>query len=152
LAEAISRDLNLQMLAVLGPKNLLSMPFDNFIRTVNSCKVVFETWSEHIKEFMSVCREVSRKRSEKFLPIKVNAAHLTLEQRISFILNFRKQHEQLVRTIEKVAKNENKFELEQDQDLGLTDIGASQQIDSAMDYFKNVSILNLSAGIPYIDV
>jgi dynein heavy chain 1 len=35
-------------------------------------------WGDLIKEFTNVTREVTRKRSEKFIPIKVQPAHAKL--------------------------------------------------------------------------
>ncbi|KAH8825148.1 dynein heavy chain, N-terminal region 1-domain-containing protein [Flagelloscypha sp. PMI_526] len=55
------------------------------------CKV----WEEQIKEFTNVAREVTRKRSEKFIPIKVQPAHAKLQERIRYLREWRKQHEQL---------------------------------------------------------
>lgn len=38
---------------------------------------------------------MTRKRSEKFIQIKIVAAHQTLQERLSYLRGFRKQHEQL---------------------------------------------------------
>ncbi|KAJ2996812.1 hypothetical protein HDV02_006190 [Globomyces sp. JEL0801] len=140
LAEAISRDLNAQILKIFHGKKMLHIPYTEFVQITQSCQQVFETWEEQVKEFMSVAREVARKRAEKFLPIKVTSFHIALQERIEFIYSFRKQHEQLVKTIDKVIGTER----EGGQVLGISDFGASKEVDSALDFIKSIDILDLS--------
>ena len=52
-------------------------------------------WDDLIKEFRNVAREVARKRSEKFIPIKVIPEHGKLVERVRYLREWRKQHEQL---------------------------------------------------------
>lgn len=78
---------------------------------------VFAAWEENIKEFTNVAREgksanhhpiwarkpkterlvppVMRKRTEKFIAVKINSAHTKLQERVSYIRVFRRNHEQL---------------------------------------------------------
>jgi dynein heavy chain 1 len=104
--------------------------------------LIFDTWDECLKEFVSVCRDVSRKRSEKFIPVKVIAKHASLQERITYIHNFRQSHHQLVSTIEKVVSNDySKSSLD---DLGLANAAAIVQVNSAMDAIKSVNVLDVS--------
>jgi len=48
-----------------------------------------------MKGFTDVARELTRKRSEKFIPIKVVPAHDKLQERTRYLKEWRKQHEQL---------------------------------------------------------
>ncbi|CAG8595006.1 13150_t:CDS:1, partial [Ambispora gerdemannii] len=77
---------------------------------------VFRTWEEVIKEFTNVAREVTRKRSEKFIPIIIHAAHSKLQERVTFVRGFRKQHEQL-NSMEKV-----KLAYESVKDIDVLDV------------------------------
>ncbi|KAI0668593.1 dynein heavy chain [Trametes maxima] len=95
LVEAISRDFNDQLLRVLTSHRLLYTPYDTFERLLSQTMAIFRTWDDHIKEFTNVAREVTRKRSEKFIPIKVLPAHAKLQDRIRYLRDWRKQHEQL---------------------------------------------------------
>ncbi|CAG8710109.1 2000_t:CDS:1, partial [Acaulospora colombiana] len=56
---------------------------------------VFRAWDDYIKDFTNVAREVTRKRSEKFIPIKINPAHAKLVERARYLRDWRRQHEQL---------------------------------------------------------
>lgn len=60
-----------------------------------ACSAVFSAWDDSLKEFTNVAREVTRKRSEKFLPIKINPAHAALQERVTYLRGFRKQHHEL---------------------------------------------------------
>jgi len=56
---------------------------------------IFRTWDDLIKEFANVAREVTRKRSEKFIPIKVIHAHAKLQEQTRYLRDWRMQYEQL---------------------------------------------------------
>jgi len=56
---------------------------------------IFRTWDDLMKEFTNVAREVTRRRSEKFIPIKISPAHAKLQERCRYLRDWRKQHEQL---------------------------------------------------------
>lgn len=71
------------------------MEYSSFERAMSSCSAVFYAWDDSVKEFTNVAREVTRKRSEKFLPIKINPAHAKLQERVSYLRQFRKHHNQL---------------------------------------------------------
>ncbi|KAG5728970.1 Dynein heavy chain, cytoplasmic, partial [Termitomyces sp. T112] len=55
----------------------------------------FRTWDDLIKEFTIIAREAIKRRGERFIPIKVNPAHGKLQERIRYLRDWRKQHEQL---------------------------------------------------------
>jgi dynein heavy chain 1 len=93
--EAISRDLNEQLLRVLGSQRLMFMEYAAFERAMAACAAVFHAWDDSLKEFTNIAREVTRKRTEKFLPIKIIPAQAKLQERITYLRQFRKQHHQL---------------------------------------------------------
>ncbi|KAF8627873.1 hypothetical protein AX15_004203 [Amanita polypyramis BW_CC] len=95
LVEAISRDFNDQLLRVLTSHRLPYTPYDTFDRLLAQTMNVFRIWDENLKEFTNVAREVVRKRKERFLPIKVTSAHAKLQERVRYLREWRKQHEQL---------------------------------------------------------
>ena len=98
LVEAISKDLADQLLRVLGANKLMYASYPTFDAALSTTAAIFQTWDDLIKEFTNVAREVTRKRAEKFLPIKIAAYHVKegLQARIEYLRNFRKHHEQLV--------------------------------------------------------
>lgn len=62
---------------------------------MTACFRVFSAWDDSLKEFTNVAREVTRKRTEKFIPIKVEQRHEPLRERVKYFRDFRKMHEQL---------------------------------------------------------
>ena len=76
LVEAISKDFNDQLLRVLTSHRLLYTPYETFERLLEKTVATFRTWDDNVKEFTNVAREVQRKRSERFIPIKIIPAHL----------------------------------------------------------------------------
>src|ERR1700730_5871201 len=95
LVEAISRDFNDQLLRVLTSHRLPYTPYETFDRLLSQTMTIFRMWDDLIKEFTNVAREVTRKRSERFIPIKVVPAHAKLQERARYLKDWRKQHEQL---------------------------------------------------------
>ena len=102
LVEAISKDLNDQLLKVLGGSRVMMLGWPDFDALIGIVEDVFLVWDDQVKEFINLAREVTRKRSEKFLPIKINHFHIKLQERIDFVKTFRKQHQMLSETIERV--------------------------------------------------
>ncbi|CEH14594.1 dynein heavy chain cytosolic [Ceraceosorus bombacis] len=95
LVEAISRDVNDAVLKILGAQRVMYQDFSRFCDTMQGAGDVFATWDDVMREFVNIAREVTRKRSEKFMPIKINPAHAKLRERLNYLSAFRKTHEQL---------------------------------------------------------
>ena len=142
LVEAISKDFNDQMLKILQSHRLMYMEYESFERSMNLSDTCFRVWDEVLKEFTNVAREVTRKRSEKFLPIKINAAHWKLAERCSYLRNFRKQHEQL-RSMTTIRNSKGSNTVGTDK---LTDIDMEEEVKAAYDTLKNVNVLDISSG------
>ncbi|KAJ1982313.1 dynein heavy chain [Dimargaris xerosporica] len=160
LVEAISRDLNDQLLKVLGSRRLMSMDYGEFDRVTAGAEQVFATWDDQIKEFTNVAREVTRKRLEKFIPIKINPAHAALQERINFIRQFRLQHEQLHATIVKVMQSSATerslpaangdpavaMDVDSGESLGVvSDVDSIDEVKRAYESVKNIDVLDVSS-------
>lgn len=158
LVEAISRDLNDQLLKVLGSRRLMYMEYDDFEKTTAGAEAVFQTWDDLIKEFTNVARDVTRKRSEKFMPIKINAAHAKLQERVTFVRAFRKQHEQLHQTIVRVMTSPRAKKstvvvdgqvnsvMEEEESISISDINAVEEVKLAYESVKNIDVLDVTPG------
>ncbi|KAG6887387.1 hypothetical protein C0992_012466 [Termitomyces sp. T32_za158] len=93
--EAISRDFNDQLLRILTSHRLAYTPYETFDRLLAQTMNNFQTWDDLFKEFTSIARDAIKRRGEKFIPIKVNPAHAKLQERLRYLRDWRKQHEQL---------------------------------------------------------
>ncbi|CAG8442752.1 1825_t:CDS:10 [Diversispora eburnea] len=155
LVEAISRDLNDQLLKVLSVRRLMYMEYDEFEKIMSGAEEVFRTWDEMIKEFTNVARDVTRKRSDKFIPIKINPAHDKLQERVAFVRGFRKQHEQLYQTIIKVMaqpKGNTKIVVEGDDNviqkksdsISTNEIDSLEEVKLAYESVKDIDVLDVS--------
>lgn len=135
LVEAISRDVNEQLLKVLSGLHFMQLPFEEFTSFYGKWCQVFQVWDDQVKEFTTVARDMTRKRSEKFIPIKVSTAHTKLQERLDFLYSFRKQHEQLHSVFTKTLS------------LGDSNGQALDDINLAYERVKHVKVLDLSSGI-----
>ena len=138
LVEAISDDLKGKLIETLSKQRLLFIPFNEFMKLMDACESIFHSWDDHVKEFTTIAREMTRKRSEKFIPIKITAHHQKLRSRIDFVLSFRKQHEQfysifsqssLLEEVTSSAKN------------------ILENFDLAYLKFKDIRVLDLTLGM-----
>ncbi|KAF8588444.1 dynein heavy chain protein 2 [Ramaria rubella] len=136
LVEAISRDFNDQLLRVLTSLRLPYQPYETFERLLSQVHNIFRIWDELIKEFTNVAREVTRKRAEKFIPIKVNAAHQKLMERTRYLREWRKQHEQLA-----VMTGPTKG-LSMSKEVGGMDM--EEEVKEAYEAVKSIDVLDVS--------
>ena len=139
LVEAISRDFNDQLLRVLTSHRLLYTPYETFERLLSQTMAIFRTWDDHMKEFTNVAREVTRKRQEKFIPIKVIPAHAKLQDRIRYLRDWRKQHEQLA-----VMTGPTKGLGSVGTEMGGMDMEA--EVKEAYEVMKRIDALDVSTG------
>lgn len=147
LVEAISRDFADALLKVLGSHQLMYMEYASFERTMAAASAAFTTWDEQIKDFTNVAREVTRRRSEKFIAIKINPAHAPLKERCEYLRQFRKQHEQL-----RVMTGRDKGISAMGATVkasGISDIDMEDEVRAAYESVKNVDVLDTSLGASY---
>ncbi|KAK9242644.1 dynein heavy chain, N-terminal region 1-domain-containing protein [Lipomyces tetrasporus] len=107
LVEAISGDLDNQFHALLSGRRLMHLEYVEFQKVVSIAEDVFSTWDYQIKEFTNVAREVTRKRAEKFIPIRIRARHAASQERLGYLKSFRQAHEQLQATISTVLGSQS---------------------------------------------
>jgi len=139
LVEAISRDFNDQLLRILTSHRLLYTPYETFERLLTQTMNIFRTWDDLIKEFTNVAREVTRKRSEKFIPIKVQPPHAKLQERTRYLRDWRKQHEQLA-----VMTGPTKGLGGVGMEVGGMDM--EEEVKEAYEVMKRIDVLDVSMG------
>ncbi|EJD04236.1 cytoplasmic dynein heavy chain 1 [Fomitiporia mediterranea MF3/22] len=137
LVEAISRDFNDQLLRVLTSHRLAYQPYDTFERLMSQTMAIFRTWDDEIKDFTNVAREVTRKRSERFIPIKIQPAHAKLQERVRYLREWRKQHEQLA-----VMTGPTKGLGAIGKEVGGMDM--EEEVKEAYEVIKSIDILDVS--------
>ncbi|EGG11538.1 uncharacterized protein MELLADRAFT_46877 [Melampsora larici-populina 98AG31] len=138
LAEAISKDLTESLLKVLTSHRLMYTEYSTFSKIMAATASVCQTWEEQIKDFTTIARELTRKRNEKFIPIKINASHLELKERCEYLKGFRKQHEQLRIMTGRERRTEGT------QISGLMDLDMEEEVRAAYESVKNVEVLDTS--------
>ena len=140
LVEAISRDFNDQLLRVLTSHRLPYTPYETFDRLLTQAQAIFRTWDDLMKEFTNVAREVTRRRSEKFIPIKIQPAHGKLAERCRYLRDWRKQHEQLA-----VMTGPTKgLGGAGNKEMGGMDM--EEEVKEAYETIKGIDVLDVSTG------
>jgi len=131
------------------------MDYEDFEKVMSGAESVFVIWDEVIKEFTNVAREVMRKRVDKFIPIKINPVHNKLQERVAFVRNFRKQHEQLHQTIVKVmsqpkgitkiiVEGEGKVIQQEEEATSMNDVNSMEEIKLAYESVNDIDDLDVS--------
>jgi hypothetical protein len=139
LVEVISRDFNDQLLRILTSQRLPYTPYETFERLLSQTLNIFRTWDDQIKEFTNVARDVMRKRSERFMPIKINPAHAKLQERTGYLREWRKQHEQLA-----VMTGPTKGLGGIGMEIGGMDM--EEEVKEAYEVVKRIDVLDVSVG------
>lgn len=85
LVEAISRDLNTQLLKVLGTRKLMLVTYEEFEQIMSQCGGVFQVWDDEYDRFTGLLRDMSKKKREETLKFtwRANTAHKKLQERVS---------------------------------------------------------------------
>lgn len=148
LVEAISADLDVELHKKLSGRTLMHMDYPEFQAIMDVAEKIWRTWEEDVKEFTNVAREVTRRRNEKFIPIKIVPRHREMEERIRYVTTFRKNHEQLQRTIVNVLGTQSSLsDGSQTKEVIIEEIGdvdAVKEVKEAYDVLKDVDVLDVS--------
>ena len=106
LVEAISRDVSTQLLKVLGTRRLMYIPYEEFEKVMTQCSEVFTTWDDEYDKLQGLMRDIVKKKRDEHLKMvwRVNFSHKRLQERMSYMVKFRRQHEQLRTVIVRVLR------------------------------------------------
>jgi dynein heavy chain 1 len=150
LVEAISGDLDNQFHALLSGRRLMHLDYSEFQKVASVAEDVFSTWDYQIKEFTNVAREVTRKRAEKFIPIRIRARHAATQERLIYLKSFRQAHEQLQATISTVLGPPSASGVDSVHNAnGVKELGAVDVVtDLTESYYalRDVDVLDVSPG------
>ncbi|ETN45168.1 uncharacterized protein HMPREF1541_10045 [Cyphellophora europaea CBS 101466] len=152
LVEGISEDLNTQIHRVLRGKPLLSLNYEAFMEVVRLADAIWTTWDDAVREFTTVARELIRKRNTEFVPIKITPRHLQTQERLKYVRTFRRNHEQLARTIttvlgpksatESLSRPSSSDGVAILEEIG--DVDAVQEVADAYNAIRDVEVLDTS--------
>ncbi|KAF2861004.1 hypothetical protein K470DRAFT_257348 [Piedraia hortae CBS 480.64] len=145
LVEAISADLDKRLHDLLPGRALMHMPFDEFFNVISQVQEIWSYWDEDLKEFTNVARDATRRRSGKFIPIKITKRHDRTQDRLNYVLTFRENHEQLRKTIAHVLGPEDGVPEGTNQGPNdLDGVDAIQEISQAYLAVQDVDVLDIS--------
>lgn len=149
LVAAISADLDERIRALLNGKTLMHLDWSRFQGVMADVDSVFRSWDENAKEFTNVAREALRRRNEKFIAIKVQSRHVEIQERLSYVKNFRKNHEELQRTIVTVLGPSSLSAADADGTAAvivdeLGDVDAVEEVTEAYAALKDIDVLDVS--------
>lgn len=152
LVEAISADLEDVMHRLLPGSELVDLDYKDFKTLMTTADEIFKSWDAQIKDFTNIARETTRRRQERFIPIKVNPKHNELQARLKYIDNFRDNHEQLQKTIINVLgpRTTANGVPEETTTNGVAlveeigDVDAVEEVQQAWEALKNVDLLDVS--------
>lgn len=153
LVEAISGDLDTQIHSLLHGRTILHLDYREFRSLMKTCGAIWRTWDENLKEFTNVARESTRRRNEKFIPIKIAARHEKTQERLKYINTFRVNHEQLQKTIVNVLGPKTSPTGDTANGAGsdgaviveeIGDVDAVEEVAQAYAALKNVDVLDVS--------
>ncbi|KRX27972.1 Dynein heavy chain, cytoplasmic [Trichinella nelsoni] len=154
LIEAISRDLQIQMLKVLGMRRILQISFDEFDKVMTQAFEVFTCWDDEYEKLQALLRDLLKKKREEQLKLiwRIVPAHKKLQFRLEEIRRFRRHHEQLRAVIVRVFRltstlhgNENEHTFDESPRMyDAADTSVVEEVNVAYDFVKDIDCLDLS--------
>uniref|UniRef100_A0A914WGW8 Dynein heavy chain tail domain-containing protein n=1 Tax=Plectus sambesii TaxID=2011161 RepID=A0A914WGW8_9BILA len=156
LVEAISRDLQGQMLKVLNTRRLMHIPIADFDKLMNSCFEVFSAWDDEYDKLSALMRDISKKKREEQMKLtwRITPPHKKLQARLEQMRKFRRAHEQLRTVISRVLRPAASKSSDMEKsiaDLSLepapldsADANAIEEVNVAYENVKEVDCLDLS--------
>lgn len=153
LVEAISGDLDKKIHELIAGHTILHLDYREFRSLMKITQAIWRTWDENLKEFTNVARESTRRRNEKFIPIKINARHDKTRERVKYVDTFRINHEQLQKTIINVLGPNSSSSAETNAGVDadgaviveeIGDVDAVEEVAHAYAALKNVDVLDVS--------
>ena len=152
LVEGISGDLNVQLHRLLHGRSIMHLDYRDFRNLMVTADSIWQTWKENVKEFTEVARDLTRKRNERFIPIKITPKHAQTQDRLNYVNTFRNNHEQLQRTIVNVLGPQSSSFTRQEgiartgpvilEEIG--DVDAVEEVADAYAAVKDVDVLDVS--------
>ncbi|KAF5872560.1 putative dynein heavy chain protein [Botrytis fragariae] len=151
LVEAISADLDNRLHFLLHGRSLMHLEYRDFRKLMSVADSIWAIWDDNLKEFTNVAREVTRRRNEKFMPIKIIGKHAELQARLKYVSTFRDNHEQLQRTIINVLAPKVGDDVPEGGANGVVlveemgDVDAVEEIKQAWAALSNIDMLDVSS-------
>lgn len=106
LIEVLLDDIVSKFKLILTSLSIMSLPIENFLDILESINKIFSLIDQNIKFMVNLIRELLRKRSEKFIIIKINQIGYTnLKERLVHLRTFRLSHESLLTILENFLDN-----------------------------------------------
>lgn len=150
LIEAISADMNLGFQGLVNGRTLMRCSMPDFESIVNAAGALWLVWDEQVRMFTDIAREVTRKRNQKFVFIKVEERHAPTKSRLIYIRNFRESHRLFESTLEVALGRDFKTQTSKDVNLpnvavqALNDLDAAKELRAAYAAVTDADVLDLS--------
>lgn len=137
LVEAVSIDFQEKLSSLIGGSKVMFLPYLEFEHICSSLRKVARVWDDQIKEFTNMARELTRRRSERFVQIKINSSYLSVLERVKHLQKLRAGHSQLLHVLQSVSNPSFK-----DLDLRST----ATELEDAYNEFRGIDVLDTSSG------
>ena len=82
LTQALSTDLNKKLLDLINGRELMFIDSQAFQMAIGACEETFATWDEQMKQFTNLSRDLTRRRGEKFINMRIIPQHAALRERL----------------------------------------------------------------------
>ncbi len=78
------------------------LDYEEFLKVTSACLVLFTVWEDQFEQLREILRELAKKRGQEKIPLRVNIENRLLQDRITQIRKFRRQHDELKNVIAQV--------------------------------------------------
>lgn len=114
---------------------------EEFGKITADCLNLFSEWEDQFEQFREILRDLAKKRGQEKVPLRINVDNKFLQERITQVRKFRRQHDELKSVIAQVLPN-----TQYGKSSG-AEINAIKEINEAYAQVRDVDVLLLSKGM-----
>lgn len=142
----------------------MHLEYEEFLKITSACLMLFTVWEDQFEQFREILRDLAKKRGQEKIPLRVfplpifsslsssstltyvtqvNVDNKLLQDRITQIRKFRRQHDELKNVIAQVLPNTQYGKAS----TSGNEINAVKEINEAFLQVKEIDVLVISKGL-----
>ncbi|CDK26410.1 unnamed protein product [Kuraishia capsulata CBS 1993] len=103
LVESFTGDISFKLREILSKDSILKMDYQVFTPYSRKLQAFFLEIDDWIKEFTQLCRELIRKRSEKYVSLRISSRVVEVQELAKSVINFRAEHQKSLELMQRAS-------------------------------------------------
>ena len=101
--KCIALDLQIKLHEIINNFKILTANDQEAQLFFNKFKVLSKIWDDCAQEFVNLARDILRKHSEKFVPVKIEKFPMQVQNQVNYLESFRQSHFSFIKSLKKMS-------------------------------------------------